>query len=121
MTVLGRVFQVESLGQTLVVLPLGPAINYLYKDVHAESNGLLEEFSANQHVNTIVDLSKVDYVDSIIIGALIRLLQKARMAGGQAVFCSASDNMKDILSCIKIGTLWPLFSTRDEALAAVNP
>lgn len=119
MPVLGRVFQVETSGATFIVSPLGPAMNYLYKDVHAESNGLIEEFQLKQCRNALIDLSKVDYVDSIIIGAIIRVLQKARLSGGQAVFCSASENMRDILESIKIGTLWPLFATRDEALKSL--
>ena len=119
MAALGRVFHVDHTGPTMIVSPRGPAMNYLYKDVHTESNGLLEEFLLNKRSHVVVDLSQVDYIDSIIIGSLIRLLQKARTSGGQAVFCSASANMQSILSCIKIGSLWPLFATREEALASI--
>lgn len=119
MPVLGRVFQVEGVDRTMIVLPLGPAMNYLYKDVHTESNGILEEFAQKKYVNVLIDLSKVSYIDSIIIGAIIRVLQKAKAAGGQATFCHASENMQAILESIKIGTLWPLYATRDEALAAL--
>lgn len=120
MPVLGRVFQVESADKTMIVIPLGPAMNYLYKDVHTESNGILEEFMQKKYVNVLIDLSKVDYVDSIIIGAIIRVLQKAKAAGGHAIFCHATENMQSILESIKIGKLWPLYATRDEALAALQ-
>ncbi len=117
---LGRVFHVETVGSTLIVRPLGPAMNFPYKDVHGESNGLIEEFQRNACRNVVVQLDAVDYVDSIIIGSIIRVLQKARTGGGQAVFCCASANMQAILGSIKIGTLWPLYATREEALAAVG-
>jgi anti-sigma B factor antagonist len=120
MPVLGRVFQVEGAEEVMVVVPLGPAINFLYRDVHGESNGLMEEFELQGYRHVLIDLSRVDYVDSIIIGALIRLLQKARTSGGQAVFCCASENMQDVLKCIKIGTLWPHFAARDEAVEAIR-
>lgn len=120
MPVLGRVFQVENADKTMIVLPLGPAMNYLYKDVHTESNGILEEFMQKKYVNVLIDLSKVDYIDSIIIGAIIRVLQKAKAAGGHAIFCHATENMQEILESIKIGKLWPLYATREEALAALQ-
>ena len=119
MPVLGRVFRIESANPVMIVLPLGPAINFLYKDVHGESNALLEEFQLQGYKHVLIDLGEVDYIDSIIIGALIRVLQKARSANGQATFCCASQNMQDVLKCIKIGTLWPHFETREEALAAI--
>lgn len=120
MAVLGRVFRVEDAAPAIIVQPLGPAINFLYRDVHGESNGLIEEFQAKGYKHVVIDLSRVDYIDSIIIGALIRVLQKARTTGGQSVFCCASENMQEILKCIKIGTLWPLYPTREEALATLK-
>src|SRR5262245_11052968 len=100
MPVLGRVFRVEDSRPVMLVVPLGAAINFLYKDVHGESNGLLEEFQLRGYQHVLIDLGEVDYLDSIIIGALIRVLQKARSSGGQAVFCCGSDNMQDVLKCI---------------------
>ncbi|MCA9018046.1 MAG: STAS domain-containing protein, partial [Planctomycetaceae bacterium] len=89
-------------------------------NVQVESNKVLRLFDAPDVKNVIIDLSRVDYLDSIIIGAIIRLLQRARQTGGQAVFCSACDNMQNILKCIKVGTLWPLYDSREDALAALS-
>jgi hypothetical protein len=41
--------------------------------------------------------------------------------GGKGVFCCASSEVQEVLSCIQIGRLWPLFETREEALAEVEP
>ncbi|HUG90814.1 MAG TPA: STAS domain-containing protein [Planctomycetaceae bacterium] len=115
-----EVFEIERVEGTLVVVPRGPALNFRYPDVHRESNELFRMMDGPALKNVLIDLSAVDYIDSVIIGALIRLLQKARARRGQAVFCSASEPMQEILKSIKIGTLWPLYATRDEALAAIG-
>lgn len=115
-----EIFEVEQTAPNLVVVPLGSTLQFQYSNVQVESNKVLRLFDAPDVKNVIIDLSRVDYLDSIIIGAIIRLLQRARQTGGQAVFCSACDNMQNILKCIKVGTLWPLYDSREDALAALS-
>lgn len=115
-----EIFDVELVTPNLVVVPLGSTLQFQYSNVQVEANKVLRLFDSPDIKNVVIDLSRVDYLDSIIIGSLIRLLQRARQTGGQAVFCNACENMQNILKCIKIGTLWPLFESREEALAAVS-
>ena len=112
-----EVFLIDRIDATLVVIPQGPGLNFRYPDVHRESNEVFRMLDATDVRNLVIDLQAVDYIDSVIIGALIRLLQKSRSRRGQAVFCNASEPMQEILKSIKIGTLWPLYGTREEALA----
>lgn len=114
-----EIFEVEQTAPNLVVMPLGSTIQFQYSNVQVEANKVLKLFDPPEIKNVVIDLSRVDYLDSIIIGALIRLLQRARQTGGKAVFCNACENMQNILKCIKIGSLWPLYDSRDEALAAL--
>jgi anti-anti-sigma factor len=115
-----EVFHVDRVDATLVVVPQGPALNFRYPDVHRESNELFRMMDGPDLSNVVIDLSAVDYVDSVIIGSIIRLLQKARVRRGRAVFCSASESMQEILKSIKVGTIWPLYATREEALEAIR-
>jgi anti-anti-sigma factor len=114
-----EVFFIDRIDATLVVIPQGAGLNFRYPDVHRESNELFRMLDASDVRNVLIDLHAVDYIDSVIIGSLIRLLQKARNKRGKAVFCNASDSMQEILKCIKIGTLWPLYGSREEALASM--
>ncbi|MBW3542508.1 MAG: STAS domain-containing protein [Planctomycetes bacterium] len=114
------VFKVERAAPTLVVIPQGPALKFPYPEVHRESNDVFRLLDEPALKNVLIDLSAVDYVDSVIIGSIIRLLQKAKLKRGKACFCRASQQMYEILKSIKIGSLWPLFDTREEALAAMN-
>lgn len=115
-----EIFGVEQAAPNLVVIPQGSTMQFQYSNVQVESNKVLRLFDAPEVKNVIIDLSEVNYLDSIIIGAIIRLLQRAKQTGGHAVFCNACENMQNILKCIKVGTLWPLYDSREAALAALN-
>lgn len=115
-----KVFKVERQGDTLIVLPQGPALQFQHHEVHIESNALYRALDAPQMKNVIVDLSTVDYVDSVIISSILRCLTRTKQKRGKAVFCNASENMKELLKSIKLGKLWPDFPSREEALAFIS-
>jgi len=116
-----KVFQVARLSSTLVIVPQGATMNFQYTDVHLESNELFRIIDEPDLKNVLIDLGSVTYIDSIIISSLLRVLTKSRQSGGKGVFCCANSQVKEVLTCIQIGRLWPLFETREEALAAVEP
>ncbi|MBM84385.1 MAG: hypothetical protein CMJ78_27845 [Planctomycetaceae bacterium] len=111
------VFKIERGEGVLVVLPQGPALKFPYKQVHLESNALFRIVDEPQFRASIIDLSAVDYVDSVIISSILRVCTKTKQKGGQTVFCNATEAMESILKTIKIGKLWPLCKTRDDAVA----
>lgn len=112
-----KVFKVERAGAALIVLPQGPALHFQHNEVHVESNALYRCLDEREIGHVIIDLSDVDYVDSVIISSILRCLTKIKQKRGKSVFCCASENMQELLKCIKLGKLWPSFDTRDEALA----
>lgn len=111
-----EIFAVELCAPNLIVVPQGSTLQFLYSNVQIESNKILSLLNSPEIKNVIIDLTKVDYLDSIIISSMIRLLQHARQTGGQAIFCNACENMQKILKNIKLGTLWPLFESREDAI-----
>jgi len=115
-----KVFKVERVGETLVVLPQGPALHFQHHEVHVESNALYRALDTPGMKNVVVDLCDVDYVDSVIISSILRCLTKTKQRRGKSVFCNASENMKELLKSIKLGKLWPNFASREEALAFIN-
>ena len=115
-----KVFKVERASGALIVLPQGPALHFQHNEVHLESGALYRCLDEPAISHVIVDLSDVDYVDSVIISSILRCLTKVKQKRGKSVFCCASENMHELLKCIKLGKLWPSFDTRDEALAFVT-
>ena len=117
---LEKVFKVERDGDTLIVLPQGPALHFQHKEVHLESNALYRLLDDRALKHVIIDLQDVDYVDSVIISSILRCLTKTKQKRGKSVFCNVSENMSELLKCIRIGKLWATFDTRDAALAEVR-
>lgn len=115
-----KVFKVERHGNTLIVLPQGPALHFQHNEVHLESNALYRALDGAGMLHVIIDLQDVDYVDSVIISSILRCLTKCKQRRGKSVFCNASENMAELLKCIRLGKLWPSYDTREEALQAVN-
>lgn len=111
-----KVFKVDRVDDIFVVLPQGPALHFNHHDVHLESNSLYRAVDAPKIRHVIVDLSEVDYVDSVIISSILRCLTKTKQKRGKAVFCCASENMRELLKCIKFGKMWPDFPTRADAI-----
>ena len=113
-----RVFEVERRENVLIIAPMGPSIQFRYREVHLQTNELYRELDDHSIVAVVVDLGKVDYLDSIIISSILRSLQRIKNRGGAAVFCAATEQMMRILSDLKIGESWPYFATLDEAIQA---
>lgn len=115
-----KVFKLEREGNSLIVLPQGPALQFQHNEVHLESNAIHRALDDPGMLHVVIDLSCVDYVDSVIISSILRCLTKCKQRRGKSVFCNASENMAELLKCIRIGKLWPSFDSREEALQAVN-
>jgi anti-anti-sigma factor len=115
-----KVFRVERVDDAVIVLPQGPALHFNHNEVHLESNALYRVIDEPTSNHVIVDLSDVDYIDSVIISSVLRCLTKTKQKRGKAVFCQASKNMRELLKCIKFGKLWPEFDTREEALQFIK-
>jgi anti-sigma B factor antagonist len=115
-----KVFKIERIGGAVIVLPQGPALHFNHNEVHIESNALYRVIDEPTSKHVVVDLSDVDYVDSVIISSVLRCLTKTKQKRGKSVFCCASENMRELLKCIKFGKLWPEFETREAALQFVE-
>lgn len=115
-----KIFELERVGDTVVVCPIGEGSAFRYHDLHLEANsvrGFLLQ-SGNKHL--IVDMQRMDYCGSEFIGALISMLRETRTRGGKAMFCAARPEMLQVLENMSLFKLWPHFATRAEALASIQ-
>jgi anti-anti-sigma factor len=68
----------------------------------------------------VVDLGEVSYFGSIMLEALLQLWNGLQDVEGKLALCCVSDVGREILCLAKFDTLWPICSSRSEALAAVQ-
>jgi anti-anti-sigma regulatory factor len=67
-----------------------------------------------------MDFCKTDYYGSTALGFFMKLWKRVKTQNGRMAFCNVSGHEKYILTVMNLDSLWPICSTRAEALAAVR-
>lgn len=65
----------------------------------------------------IVDFSKSAYIDSSGLGALVSLGKRLREVGGDLRLTGLNDDLRTLFELTRLDSLFPLFSSREDALA----
>jgi anti-sigma B factor antagonist len=107
---------ISDTGDPIRVLALGGEIDLHFAPV---LRALLEEKRAIPIEALVLDLTKVDFIDSSGIAAIIEHLRATERAG--SVFCigGMSEAVKEIFAVINLQKAMPVFETREAALRAI--
>ena len=65
----------------------------------------------------LLDLSKVEFVDSAGLGAIVAALKCLRGAGGDLKVCNVHKTVRALFELVRMHRLVDIFNTREEALA----
>jgi anti-sigma B factor antagonist len=79
----------------------------------------LAEYASQGNQKIVLDLSRVSFVDSSGLGALISVL-KLIGASGELVLCSTQPNVASMLKLTRMNKVFRIFGNRDEAIAALS-
>lgn len=114
-----RVFQAESVGRTMIVVPVENSGSVGEEHLNAELNGLLEQIEQPQFSHVVFDFQKVSYFGSSMLAVMHALWKRVRAGNGRMAICNVSDVGREVLEISKFDTLWPVYASRKEALEAV--
>jgi len=114
-----RIFDTEIQDATLIVAPRGNVSTLAGEDVHAELAGLLGMLQEAKVLHVVIDLEKASYFGSSMLGAMNAIWNRIRVQGGKMAVCNVSDTGLEILQISKFDTLWPICTSREEALKKV--
>jgi anti-anti-sigma factor len=64
----------------------------------------------------VLNLDGVGYLASAALGKLIRLMQKARMAGGRLTLCKVARNLEELLRITRLADVLLTYSDEQEAV-----
>ena len=78
-------------------------------------HGKIHEYIELNKKNFVVDLAKVDWMNSVGLGMLISALTTVKNAGGRLVL-SNIDKIESILTITRLITVFEHFDSRDEAV-----
>jgi anti-sigma B factor antagonist len=104
----------EQAGDVTVVEPLNDYIDASNADdLKALLTGL-----AGTGRKIVLDLGRVNFVDSSGCGSLIAALPKIHAAGGEVKICEINPTVRTIFDIIRLQRLIDLYATRAQAVAA---
>ena len=113
-------FKLQWHGNTVVIRPAG-SIESMQWDLIENAAEIVMEPLRNQEVPmVVVDLSDVNYFGSVFLALLLRCHKYVRSQGGELVLCGASDMAAELLRVTALDTIWAIYDTQDEALAALG-
>ena len=115
-----KVFQIVQDSDLVIVTPQGAARDFPYREVHMESNVLLRVVTESKAANVLFDLKRLDFIDSVMVECVLRVLTVARQRSGIAGFCNVSDSVREVLSTVRLGDVWHDFETREAAIASIR-
>ncbi len=72
------------------------------------------------HVDLVLDLGKVRYINSTGLGILVSGLTTLKKTMGQMKICNLSNRIDRLFSVTSLTTIFPTFETVDEALASFD-
>ena len=117
-----QIMDITQQGDLLVVTPVGNLFEYRFEDLRNGYNDAYRMLCGPGIKNLLVDFEKVDHFGSAFIGMLIKLAQKARKDGGEAMLCSLSDSIQQVLKSLMLlenvntDFFMRQFANRDEAI-----
>ena len=104
----------KDVSGTLVVQFAGDALDAETSKTFRKE--LKEQLEGHKHV--VLDLSKVVFVDSSGLGALIACLRQVSAAGGDLKLCGLSKQVRALFELVRMHRLFSIYNTRDEAMRA---
>lgn len=117
LTRMHRIFKLEFLGDTMVVLPQGDIREFMYREIQVEANRIIHVMNTYGYQHLIIDFSGVPLVGSVILEAITSF---CRLVRGRAVMCSPTTEMLESLQGMNLHTIWPVYATRQDAYVAVH-
>jgi anti-anti-sigma factor len=114
----GKIFSREVAGNTLILTPLTQLGSLLEPEIVHETEDLLAFLNHSSSVNILIDLAQGTYLGTAMLGAIVKLWKRVALRGGHLALCNVSDGVQMVLRATKLQTVWPIYGTRSEALAA---
>ena len=78
----------------------------------------IKEQMDNKKKKVIINLEKVNYIDSSGIGALISSLSNLRKVGGDLKLLHVYDSVKKVLELTKLTSFFGIYDNEEKAIAA---
>lgn len=103
-------------GRVLVLKPVGHILGGSETDEFVD---LAREFAKKDHVGVLVDFEGVDYMNSLGLGALARILITCSRANGVVRVCNVKGRVRRLFDVVKFDKLFEYHDSEASALEAL--
>ena len=80
----------------------------------------LDELVLAGHMQILIDLGGLPYIDSTELGRLIRCHLSVRQAGGRVRLCNLSEKVRMRMRMTRLDTVLELYGSEEEALEGIR-
>jgi anti-anti-sigma factor len=112
-------FAIDRVGDTVIITPTSDLSELVYQSIVSGASQVLSVLNDPSAKNVVVDLHRTDYFGSTALAFLVRLWKRVTERKGRMALCNLSEHEQEILRVTKLDGLWPLVSSRGEAMRMV--
>jgi anti-anti-sigma factor len=113
-----RYLTTEVVDQILFVVPKEHVGRLTGLDLANERSAFLEEMRGSGVKGVVFDLAGVPAFGSQMLGTLVLAWKEARHQEVTMVLCNLSETGRQVLERSRLDSLWPIYTSRDQALAS---
>jgi len=81
---------------------------------------VLQQLESLPNQRWVVDLSRVDYLGSSMLGLFVNMRERIRHAGGSLVLCGMSSQLQQIFKNCCLERLFTIAKSRNDALTLIS-
>lgn len=104
----------EAAGSVVVVTPQGEFLDASNAEQFKRDSAY--QMAGSSHV--VLDMSRLQFVDSAGLGALLSCMRKLSSAGGDLKLCGLSKPVRSTFEVSRMHRIFDIYATRDEAIQA---
>jgi anti-anti-sigma regulatory factor len=112
-----ELFSIDQRADTWIVTPRMSTAGLDEAQILEETGRLAERVGRLPAPDLVVDLRHMSYLGSGMLEALLTLRGTLITSGGRVVMCNVGVRSGKILELARFDELWPVFASRDDALA----
>ena len=103
---------VEKIGEITLLTPAGERLDAIVaKEFKNHVAAVLDPAS-----KVVIDMSRLRFVDSTGLGAIISFLKQSKEAGGDLKLCGISPSIRKLIELVRVDKIVEIFETKEEAV-----
>jgi anti-anti-sigma factor len=114
-----ELFKTHCRGDTLIITAQQSIAGLASGNIRAEVARLLHDFEDPSLKNVVFDLSAAEYFGTYMLELVHTLWREAQHRDGNLALCNVSEVGREILHVARLDTLWPVFSSLENAVSVI--